>query len=304
MKPLRLWTILFVFLSSCFLGCGEIENYFTKDKDNEIVSLKRDVSSLKQELSSLEWELTQKELQLAECGEKDKKISYLEKDISALNQELKEKRFELKACEGQLDEWDNPIVVDPYAEIAKKYAKAIDYTNPTTRDFAIQLAALCPGEYSICQICKIYDYLYKNWRYVNDPKGFEYVSPASRTIKANLAGDCDDYAVLMAAMIAGIGGTSRVILAWNNDSGHAYAEVYMGDETNLNANAKWIRQHYQIFFDWLFGQDTVGPIAYHQDPDGGCWLNLDWTSKFPGGPFFKSTKAIVVSLNGTYKVFK
>ena len=197
------------------------------------------------------------------------------------------------------------LLVDPYAQMAKDCAQAVDYTNPTTRDYAIQLAALCPGAYSTCQICEIYDYLRKNWKYVNDPSGFNYFSPASRTIKANLAGDCDDYAVLMAAMIAAIGGTSRIILAWSDDgSGHAYAEVYMGDETNMEANAEWIRKRYQTFLDWLFGKDTVGTIAYHKHADGKCWLNLDWTSKFPGGPFFKSTRAIAVSLDGTYKVIQ
>jgi hypothetical protein len=232
MKPSCLWAILFVFLTFCFLGCGEDENPF----------------------------------------------------------------------EGENIFFHQPI--DPYAEMAKKYAQAIDYTNPTTRDYAVQLAALCPGEYSICQICKIYDYLYKNWRYVNDPHGLDYVSPASRTIQANLAGDCDDYAVLMAAMIAAIGGTPHIIIAWNNDVGHAYAEVFVGNEENLNAIAEWIRDYYRNFFERLFGINVVGPISYHKESSGDCWLNLDWTSKFPGGPFFEATREIAVSLNGTYKVIK
>ena len=196
--------------------------------------------------------------------------------------------------------------VDPYAKMAKDGAQAVDYTNPITRDYAIQLAALCPGKYSICQICEIYDYLYENWRYVNDPNGFDYFSPASRTIKANLVGDCDDYAVLMAAMIAAIGGSSRIVIAFNDNTGsaHAYAEVFMGDETNMEANAEWIRKRYQTFLDWLFGKDTVGTIAYHKHADDKCWLNLDWSSKFPGGPFFESTRAIAVSLDGTYKVIQ
>lgn len=187
-------------------------------------------------------------------------------------------------------------IPSPYAKISEECARAVDYTNPDTRDYAIQLAAwLCPGEYNICQICTIYDHLYKNWRYVNDPNGLEYFSPASRTIKANLAGDCDDYAVLMAAMIAAIGGSTRIIIAWNNDAGHAYAEVYMGSEKDLEAHAEWIRNRYQSFFE---------PIHYHKGRSGDCWLNLDWWSKYPGGRFFEATSAIAVSLDGTYKVIK
>ncbi len=193
---------------------------------------------------------------------------------------------------------------DPYAAMAKQYAAATDYTNPITRDYAIQIAALSPGEYNISQICRIYDHIKSKWRYVSDPNGLDYVSPASRTIEAHLVGDCDDYAILMAAMIMAIGGTSRIIIAWNAYGGHAYAEVYMGDETNLKANAEWIRDHYQTFWDWLFGIDPVGDISYHKDANGGCWLNLDWTSKFPGGPFFESTRAIAISLDGSYEVIQ
>ena len=198
-----------------------------------------------------------------------------------------------------------PPPVDPNAKIAKACAQAVDYANPDTRDYAVRLATFeCPGEYNICQICTIYDYLYKNWRYVSDPNGFEYFSPASRTIKANLAGDCDDYAVLMAAMIAAIGGGTRIILAWNNDGGHAYAEVYMGGEKDLKIHAEYIRDRYRSFLDKLFGIDVVGPIYYHRERSGECWLNLDWSSKYPGGPFFETTREIAVSLDGMYKVIK
>jgi hypothetical protein len=212
----------------------------------------------------------------------------------------------VKDLEGNtiLDKTISFTIPSPYAKMAKEVAQAIDYTNPTTRDYAIQLAALCPGKYSICQVCKIYDYLFKNWRYVSDPNGLNYVSPASRTIQANLAGDCDDYAVLMAAVIAAIGGTPRVIIAWGSAGGHAYAEVFVGDEANLNDVADWIRDYYRDFLARLFGIDLVGPINYHKEASGDCWLNLDWSSKYPGGPFFEATRAIAVSLDGTYRIIK
>jgi hypothetical protein len=199
---------------------------------------------------------------------------------------------------------DQPIY-DPYANMASKYAAAVDYTNPTTRDYAVKLAALSSGPYNIVQICEIYDYLYKNWKYVNDPSGFDYVSLASRTINANLAGDCDDYAVIMSAMIMAIGGMARVVIARSDVGGHAYAEVYMGNETDCKALTKKIREHYQSFWDWLFGNDPVGSIAYHKDSKGGCWVNLDWTSKFPGGQFFDSNKAIAISIpSGLYSIIQ
>ena len=41
-----------------------------------------------------------------------------------------------------------------------------------------------------------------------------------------LRGDCDDYAVLLAALIKDIGGSPRIVVTHN----HAYAEVYLCKE--------------------------------------------------------------------------
>ena len=89
-----------------------------------------------------------------------------------------------------------------------------------------------------------------------------------------MIGDCDDFAILMAAVIEAIGGTSRIVLARH----HAYTEVYLGlrDKPCTLRLIKDIQDRY------------AGPqINYHVDWDGEVWLNLDWTAKYPGGPFFK-----------------
>ena len=70
---------------------------------------------------------------------------------------------------------------------------------------------------------------------MRDPRGIDYFAYANETLKvgekANCVdvGDCDDFAILMSALIESIGGTTRVILAHNNSTGgHAFAEVYLG----------------------------------------------------------------------------
>jgi hypothetical protein len=68
----------------------------------------------------------------------------------------------------------------------------------------------------------------------------------------------------------------------------------MGDEANLKECAKTIFDRYKIF----------DPIHYHKESSGDCWLNLDWSAKFPGGTFFSATRELAVSLDGTYKVYK
>lgn len=166
---------------------------------------------------------------------------------------------------------------------ASKVVEAMDYTNPITRDFALSMVDRSHGgDYNIAQICDMWEKMYKRWTYVNDPNGFNYYSPASRTINLGLKGDCDDFAILVASTMSAIGGTPRVILAYNTDSaGHAYAEVCVADsKSSLDNIAKYICQRY-----------NCKGIAYRTSNEGGkttYWLNLDWQAKHPGGAYYQN----------------
>ncbi|MDI6720571.1 MAG: transglutaminase domain-containing protein [Methanomicrobiales archaeon] len=167
---------------------------------------------------------------------------------------------------------------------ATQVAEAMDYTNPTTRDFALTLIDPSHGgEYNIAQICDMWERIYRDWTYVNDPKGSLYYSPASRTINIGLKGDCDDFAIVTASVVMAIGGSARVVLAYNTDSaGHAYAEVYLGStKDKVQSAANYICKRYRCT-----------SIAYHtsykKDGTPMYWLNLDWSAKHPGGPFYKN----------------
>ena len=171
---------------------------------------------------------------------------------------------------------------------AEKIKVAMDYTNPVTRDFAL---ALIPkshsGNYNIAQICDLWDVIYKKWTYVNDPRGNEYFSPASRTIKLGLKGDCDDFAITTASVIESIGGSSRIVTAYNVKGGHAYPEVLIGtSKTSLDNVAAYIVKRYH-----------TKSIAYHTHIKDGVtqyWLNLDWQSQSPGGKFFQDTSDLTI----------
>ncbi|MBP2134146.1 hypothetical protein J2128_002112 [Methanomicrobium sp. W14] len=160
---------------------------------------------------------------------------------------------------------------------------AMDYTNPTTRDYALSLIDKeHGGNYNIEQICDMWEKIDGQWTYVNDPKGDEYYSPASRTINLSLKGDCDDFAIVMASSLLAIGGTPRVILASNkNKAGHAYAEVYIAkNKKGLQKIGNYICKRY-----------NCKKIAYRTSEKNGqtrYWLNLDWSSKHPGGPYYQN----------------
>ena len=113
-----------------------------------------------------------------------------------------------------------------------------------------------------------------NWNYVSDPKGREYIADASESL-LYFSGDCDDHSILMAACVKAIGGTPRLI----HTGGHIYPEILIGDKADLETVNYLIKMV-------LFVKESKGKqIHYHIDERGQVWLNLDYTSNYPGGPF-------------------
>jgi len=183
----------------------------------------------------------------------------------------------------------------------------VEPENPLVRDEAVGLVARYPGDYTIDQISSIYTYLKKDWHYVRDPRGVDYYMYANETLKVGAkancigAGDCDDFAILMSALVESVGGTTRIILARNNSTGgHAFAEVYLGrmDAKNSHVNEviNWLKQNYNL-----------DKIYSHVDTDTkDVWLNLDWGpdekgNAHPGGPFYVGDKYMVLCIRDHYE---
>jgi hypothetical protein len=182
----------------------------------------------------------------------------------------------------------------------------VEPENPIVRDEAVGLVARYPGDYTIDQISSIYTYLKEDWHYIRDPRGVDYYMYANETLKvgkkANCigAGDCDDFAILMSALVESVGGTTRIILARNNSTGgHAFAEVYLG---RLDAK----NSHVTEVVNWLKQQFNTDKIYSHVDTDTkDVWLNLDWGpdekgNAHPGGPFYLGDKYMVLCIRDQY----
>lgn len=171
-------------------------------------------------------------------------------------------------------------------EKANSISQAIDYRNPITRDFAVGLVKNTNGgsydKIGVNQICDIWDATKPpHWTYVNDPAGPDYYSPASGTINLGLKGDCDDFAILTAAVSESIGGRSKIITACDSESScHAYAVVYINNnETDLQSTTNYIGSRY--------GVKTVYYLRSYSPISGeSYWLNLDWWANNPGGTYF------------------
>lgn len=160
------------------------------------------------------------------------------------------------------------------------YEEAVRPAVPIVRDFAVRLASEHPGTYyrapgdrlpgavGIRQVLTIHRYVAAKWRYVNDPlvvRG-NFTSPPERTIALGLAGDCDDFAVLIASAVEAIGGRARIVHGICAEGAHAWAEVHLGD-----------RAGWQTAIEVLAEMYPGRSVSRIPERDGGdYWLSLDW----------------------------
>jgi hypothetical protein len=162
-----------------------------------------------------------------------------------------------------------------------KIINAIEYQNPKIRNFAVKAtsehfrAIKGYAEYrTIIQCFAVFKEINSRWNYVSDPKAGDYIATATESL-LYFSGDCDDHSILMAASVRSIGGTPRLI----HTKGHIYPEILIGSQTDLEAVNFLIK-------NVLFPTESSGKkLYYHVDERGQIWMNLDYTAKYPGGPF-------------------
>lgn len=162
-----------------------------------------------------------------------------------------------------------------------KVINAVEFSNPGVRNFAVKATTKHFNNLKgyrenrrMIQCFAVFKEINANWNYVNDPIGQEYIAPASESLD-HLSGDCDDHAIFMAACIKAIGGTARII----HTQGHMYPEMLIGSKVDLETAIYLIKE--VLFTD----QAKNKQIYYHIDERNQVWLNLDYTAKYPGGPF-------------------
>jgi energy-coupling factor transporter transmembrane protein EcfT len=162
-----------------------------------------------------------------------------------------------------------------------KIIKAIDYDNPRVRNFALMATTKrfknikgFKKYRTLTQCFAVFKEINDRWNYVNDPKGKEYIARASESV-LYLSGDCDDHSILMSACVRAIGGTPRIISTKN----HLYPEILIGNKADFEKINFLIKE---ILFK---NESKTKTIHYHIDEHNKIWLNLDYTAKYPGGPF-------------------
>ena len=174
-----------------------------------------------------------------------------------------------------------------------KVLDAIEFDNPKVRNFAIRATTKnfknvkgYNGYHTIIQSFAVFKEINTNWNYISDPKGQDYIAKSTESLEY-LSGDCDDHSILMAACIRSIGGTPRLI----HTDGHIYPEILVGNKSDLEIINYLIKKE-------LFPKESKGKsINYHIDERNQIWLNLDYTAKYPGGPFMYEEILGALTLN-------
>jgi hypothetical protein len=144
--------------------------------------------------------------------------------------------------------------ITPYDEVVIKIAKNITSIS---------------GEvYNIEQLLDVFDYM-RNLEYVDDPNPYDTDLP--RITLLSEKGDCDEFAVATASLIDAIGGKARVVTIFTEDIGHAFCEVYMGKEGNIQ----------NVYLPYLKRYGDY-PIGWEIDQENGEWLLFDTLLPAPG----------------------
>ncbi|WP_266205857.1 transglutaminase domain-containing protein [Pontibacter kalidii] len=210
--------------------------------------------------------------------------------------------FKAQTFEGIYDDYNamlvnmtsNPHKVSYFKPVRGTYFQnqrvksSMQPTHPKVRAFAVENSTrYFHDEYyrkfgKMTRYFSLFKHIRQNWRYVNDPLGMDYYSPPTESMQL-LAGDCDDYSILMASSVMAIGGEARIVITQN----HMYTEVKMGHVDDLDKISYAVRT--------LFPDEVAdGKIHFHETGED-LWINFDYTAEHPGGPFLEPELYSVIS---------
>lgn len=128
------------------------------------------------------------------------------------------------------------------SRIVKRYKK-----SAPLRELALNIIRDLPGSKNFAgQAERLQNYVRYQIQYVKDITGLETVQTPDRTLK-NLAGDCDDQAVLLATLLETIGHPTRFVAIKTQPLG-PYVHVF----TETKVKNMWLPA--ETTEDWALGQ--------------------------------------------------
>lgn len=171
---------------------------------------------------------------------------------------------------------------------ARVVQSKIDTRDSLVRNFAIKHSLDYFKEYrpkygNLVRYFSLFKYINIHFNYVPDPNKDEYYATAHETILNGFGGDCDDHSILMANCMMSIGARCRIVVV----EGHMYPELYIGSKQEFLITQQAVIQ--------LFSNYQISGIYYHEN-NGEYWINLDYTARYPGGPYMNNKVKLVIDL--------
>lgn len=150
--------------------------------------------------------------------------------------------------------------------------------------------------YNMEDACNVFNHVNRHWQYRYD-KNAEFFFGASQTIDSGYTGDCDDYSIVMSALLKNMGFNTRIVTAYNESYGHAYPEIYIGNNRDTAYEIlDYIAERYSSAENVWYSERVL-----EDGQETQYWLNFDWSGsngyRHPGGEYFRGT-CIIYYPNG------
>ncbi|HTF29603.1 MAG TPA: transglutaminase family protein [Flavitalea sp.] len=176
----------------------------------------------------------------------------------------------------------------PLTKTVKALQSKVDYRDSVVRNFAVKHSLDYFDEFhmkygSMVRLLSLFKYINSTFKYVSDSERDEYFATPRETILNGLGGDCDDHTLLMVSCLKAIGGHLRMVLT----EGHLYPEMLCGDKKSF--------ERMQQAIVYLFGNEAIDNMYYHEQ-NGQYWINLDYSAKYPGGPYVSEIAYAIIEL--------
>ena len=130
-------------------------------------------------------------------------------------------------------------------------AAMADGDNPAVKQISTRIAASSCKEPGVCHAKAIYYFVRDNIEYVSDPYAKEYIASPVETLKTG-GGDCDDGALLLAAMLDAVGIEARIVVI----PGHAIVKASIPDAAPKYKIYEW------VYMDWTCSSCSFGEMPY------------------------------------------
>ena len=192
---------------------------------------------------------------------------------------------------------EKPDIVYPkeYRRMSLNFQKGIgsgnnsESGNENIASEVFNITAKTSG-YDIKDACDVFDYVNQHWKYRSEENA-EFFFGAAQTINEGYNGDCDDYSIVMSALLKHMGFNTRIVTVTNESYGHAYPELYIGNnQETADEILRYVQGRYSYAENiWYSGRELEGGELQY-------WINFDWSGsngyRHPGGVYFKGVQVI------------